>query len=330
MTIEPTHKFTVAGGKEIWYLDRGTWGGGPVGGKFTSTNHLAYPIQLPTSNFHGLVVHHTVFAMADWDNDGFIRGDVEDVAHFMQRLQEVRANDLGPEVPYSFVTFRHPNPNIGIVCEGRGLGRQGAHTRGRNHDRYGVAIAGNTSQDPITPGIAAAVRWVGAWLPKDPAVLTTTGHKDWDHNDGHRLGPNDPAPTQCPGDDAYHKLASMQPPFTKEDLTMPVIKLSEIEKLPTWAQPQVKLFRDSYRRPNGQEFLSLDRPANEPIPAVELVTILGRIIESFENQQPLVGPQGERGPRGERGDRGPQGDKGDRGPRGFPGGDPWWRRLRMR
>jgi len=322
--IEPTRKFTVAGGKEIWYLDRATWGGGEVGAKFATTNHGGYPIQLPAGNFHGLVVHHTVFALADWDNDGFIRGDLDDVAKFMRRLQEVRAYDLGPEVPYSFVAFRHPDPNIGILCEGRGLGRQGAHTRGRNHDRYGVAIAGNTSQDPITPGITAAVRWVGAWLPKDPAVLTTTGHKDWDHNDGHRLGPNDPPPTACPGDDAYNKLVFMQPPFTVEDLTMHSRLLSEIAKLPHWARSQVTRFQTEFLQPNGEPIFNLDRPAEEPIPAEDMLVLLARVIDMLRDEQPLVGPKGERG------ERGPKGDRGERGPRGFPGGTSWWRRLFVR
>lgn len=305
--LEPDKVFQVAGGKQVWYLSRETLELGPVGHLYASVDHRGYPDSIFFTQFHGLVVHHVVFALSDYDRDGYLKGDLDDVARYMQVLQTAREADLGPEVPYSFVVLRHPDPSIGILCEGRGLGRRGTHTAGHNSDRYGVAIAGNTSEDPITPGVVAAIRWVGAWLPKEPAVATTTGHRD------HKN-------TACPGEDAYSKLHLMQEPFTKDDLSMPQRLLSDTDQLPGWAVKHVATVK------RLGILNDHDIPADKPLSAETVCTMIGRTIDHFDAELETVRSRPVIPQKGDKGDKGDKGNKGDRGPRGYRGRRLWpWR-----
>ena len=183
-----------ADGTRVTFLDR------------TDVGLSATPVRghvVASTRFVGLVAHHTVMVVSDWDGDGIVHGDLDDIARFMRRLTEVRAVDLGPEVPYSFVVFRTDDPNHAIVAEGRGLGRTGAHTAGYNSTRYGVAYAGNTITAPVTPGVISAYRWIGTLLHDPAGAAATTGHRD------HKS-------TACPGTNLYAALDQLQPPF---DLT---------------------------------------------------------------------------------------------------------------
>ena len=85
----------------------------------------------------------------------------------------------------------------GVVYEGRGPGRQGAHTRGQNRTSHGIVIAGDYSaQPPADADLDALV------------ALLRHGHKKrWWRTPaltgGHRDAPG--ATTSCPGD-ALHRL----------------------------------------------------------------------------------------------------------------------------
>lgn len=154
---------------------------------------------MPESQFVGLVGHHTVMVMGDYDHDGMTDGDLDDIKSYMRQLQTARP-DLGNEVPYSFVVFPGADPADSVVAEGRGRGRTGAHTIDYNSTRYGVAYAGNASVDSITPGVIDGYRWVGATMLVDPiGAKPTFGHRDV-------------YPTECPGNRLYPRLP--QPPFT--------------------------------------------------------------------------------------------------------------------
>ena len=148
--------------------------------------------------FRGLVIHHTVSVVKDWDSDGFVRGDLDDVFRFMRELQTIRP-DLGLDVPYSWVVFPGETDDDAIVCEGRGETRTGAHTKGFNSTRWGVAIAGNTSVDPITRGMERAILEVGAKLSAED-LRPTIGHRDT-------------KATECPGESAYAALPRLQPEY---------------------------------------------------------------------------------------------------------------------
>ena len=188
-------------GCRINYVSREEWGGGPV------RRGLVYPLD----KFEGVVTHHTVSVAPDYDRDGVTTGDVDDMSQFMRYLQMARP-DLGPEVPYSFVEFEDPNPRVAWLFEGRGLGRSGAHTQqGRNHDRYGVAIEGNTSVDAPSTALIPGLKLVRSWTT---ATAPTTGHRDW-----HA--------THCPGDGIYPRLHEVDEPIREGGSLMFMFKLPD-------------------------------------------------------------------------------------------------------
>lgn len=180
-------------------MGRDEWGGGRL-----RSGHLVDHAQ-----FVGLVAHHTVFVMSDWDGDGFLHGDLDDIKRYMRTLQHARP-DLGDEVPYSWVVFEGAGPEDCVLAEGRGFGVTGAHTTGYNSTRYGVAVAGNTSTRPITPGMLEGYRWVGRHLADPADAQATIGHRDTKS-------------TECPGSSMYAALPQVQPPFTTEEDDMPDI-----------------------------------------------------------------------------------------------------------
>lgn len=185
----------------VQFLSRATLGLPPVGTLHEQRQITGgYPYPRPHKYFTRINTHHTVTILKDWDHDGIINGDIEDIAKFMRDLMTAREADLGPEVPYSFVVFETPDPNNAIIAEGRGFEIVGAHTQGENSSSYGVAFAGNTTIRPITKGMIEAVNWVGSKCYDPRTMRKTLGHRD------HKA-------TNCPGDSAYTHLDSMQPPF---------------------------------------------------------------------------------------------------------------------
>lgn len=174
----------------VTYLDRAAWGAGPV----------TVGRSAPHSQFIGLVAHHTVYVSPDYDHDGAVDGDLDDVKAYMRWLQHARP-DLGPDIPYSFVVFHGEHPGDCVVAEGRGIGRTGAHTAGFNSSRYGVALAGNTSTRPVTDGVLAGYRWIGRHLADPAGAEPTIGHRDT-------------KATECPGTSLYARIGEIQPPFT--------------------------------------------------------------------------------------------------------------------
>lgn len=184
------------------YLPRSWWTDAPPGGHPT-----------PHSQYLGLVVHHTVIVMPDYDGDGFTAGDLDDVRRYMLKLRDARP-DLAyqgvNEVPYSFVTFPGTHWNHGIVVEGRGPGRTGAHTLGFNSTRYGVAHAGNSSTEAISDGEVEAIREVGRRLWDPLGAVRAKGHRDL-------------RATACPGDSLYGRLGEVQPPYFPLPATPPVV-----------------------------------------------------------------------------------------------------------
>lgn len=174
------------------FLSRATWGADPL--------EVQVGYAVPHEQFVGLVVHHTVIVMPDYDRDGYLNGDLDDVARYMRQLQRARP-DLGDEVPYSFVFFEGADPDDIIIAEGRGYGRTGAHTVGYNSTRYGCSLAGDYTEHAPTPGQWAGIRSIGASLADPVGAQPTIGHRDV-------------AATACPGNDAYPHLDLLQPPFT--------------------------------------------------------------------------------------------------------------------
>lgn len=304
MTLHQLPVVIETGNGRILYLDRAAWGaGGPPGHRIPAGR--ARPVYVGPQRFVGMVGHHTVSIVQDWDGDGIVLGDLEDIARFMRNLMVVRASDLGEEVPYSFVMFPTPDPNTAVLAEGRGIGWTGAHTSGFNSSRYGIAAAGNTSVDPITAGQEAAVRYIGTFLADPANASLMSGHRD------HKA-------TACPGSSYYSALDRLQGPYTKEDAAMADIRLlSDLEELPEWARDIIPKFRDEWTTPDGTPLLSnLNRPAEQPLTAEVAMVVMGRAIEMLEARIAAgVGTEGPRGPAGPKGDRGPS------GPAGLDGAD---------
>lgn len=188
------------------YLDRADWGASPLEPK---------AVALPTSQFEGFVLHHTVFVLTDYDRDGFVNGDLDDMRRYTRVLQVARP-DLGSEVPYSWVIFAGSTDDTCVIAEGRGKGRKGAHTAGLNSTRYAWAIAGNTDADrPITPGMVAGMRWLASVMLDDPEhAAPAIGHQQAPayFQNGSNLNA-----TGCPGSDGLRHLAELQPPYRSTD-----------------------------------------------------------------------------------------------------------------
>lgn len=178
------------------YLTRDDWGAGPLRRGNIIDEH----------NFIALRVHHTVIVMPDYDGDGFLHGDIDDVKRYMKSLQAARP-DLGSEVPYSFVVFPGERNEDFIVAEGRGPGVTGAHTEGQNSWTYGTALPGNYEVEDVTSGQIAGIRYCGA------AFLKGT---QWESL-GHWQVPGQS--TACPGQNMKTKMHLVQPPFTAADLS---------------------------------------------------------------------------------------------------------------
>lgn len=176
-------------------VSRQEWGADPL--------QVACGYTVPDAQIVGLVVHHTVIVMPDYDHDGMVAGDVDDVCAYMRALQRARP-DLCDDVPYSFVHFEGATDDEVIVAEGRGFGRTGAHTVGYNSTRYGCALAGDYTSKPPTAGQLAGIRWIGSTLVDPIGAQPTLGHRDT-------------ASTACPGAMAYPLLDRVQPPFTTEE-----------------------------------------------------------------------------------------------------------------
>lgn len=182
----------------ITYLTRADWGGGPL-----RRGHVVDEAQ-----FTALRVHHTVIVMPDYDRDGFLHGDLDDIKRYMRALQVARP-DLGSEVPYSFVPFPGATEDDCIIAAGRGPGVTGAHTQGQNSWTYGVSCPGNYEHETPTRGQVAGVRWIGAKFLKRPLAASVTL--------GHYQVPGEA--TACPGRNTKPLLSQMQPPFTAADLS---------------------------------------------------------------------------------------------------------------
>ena len=177
------------------FLDRAAWGANPA---LPRLGHV-----VPRAQFVGLVVHHTVIVLQDYDRDGFTHGDVDDIKRYMRSLQTARP-DLGLDVPYSFVVFQGSSEYDYVVCEGRGFERTGAHTEGFNSSRWGVSLAGDFTTVVPTIGMLAGVRWVGGQLDDPGGARETLAHRDT-------------KATACPGDAAYPLLDRLQPPFVNPE-----------------------------------------------------------------------------------------------------------------
>ncbi len=126
---------------------------------------------------------------------------MQDCKRRMRFLRTVRP-DLGEDIPYSEVGFLMERAFMGegglVICEGRGPGRRGAHTKYHNRTGYALALDGNFEDhaidlDPWIPQLSRFWSWAKYERPI-PNLGTVTPHDAdvWGHQQSG-------ASTACPG-----------------------------------------------------------------------------------------------------------------------------------
>ena len=150
-------------------------------------------------------IHHTVVVDRgptpnEWES-------LEDVKSRMRELQTIRADDLGADVPYSMVAFCTSNGDL-VLCEGRGVDRLGAHTKGHNTRAIGIAFQGNFEpvSTPLPANLDANVVALGRWLRRLREVegFVNLGS---DHPAGREVfAHQDVKSTDCPGRHLLERL----------------------------------------------------------------------------------------------------------------------------
>lgn len=182
--------------------------------------------------------HHTVGIDSDATPNQW--GSLLDCKRRMRFLRTVRP-DLGEDIPYNDVSFLMEKQFLGegglVVCEGRGPGRRGAHTKYHNRTGYADAIDGNLEDFAIdlTPWLPQMSRYWG-WTKYErehdfgkgvPNLGTVHPHdaEVWGHQQSGAL-------TACPGIFMMSKLpqVTIEKPLDVallEDETMPAfVKLN--------------------------------------------------------------------------------------------------------
>ena len=152
-------------------------------------------------------IHHTVIVDDDpspnrWET-------VDEVKSRMRRLQIIREQDLGADVPYSMVAFSMSNGDL-VLGEGRGLDCSGAHTRGHNTSALGIAFQGNFETLPLPVHLDAQLAALGNWLRqlREQGGFVNLGTERPHGREvfAHR----DIKATACPGEHLFAKLSAIR------------------------------------------------------------------------------------------------------------------------
>ena len=180
----------------ITYLSRSQW---RADNRLPRRGHL-----IGSTRRTEVFIHHTV--VIDRDATPNEWQTLREVKSRMRQLQTIRP-DLGLDVPYSFVAFCMYDGRLAL-CEGRGLGRTGAHTRNHNRSAIGIAFQGDFENHPLPRGIDAQLAGLAYWL-RDLRMKRGFVHlgdsrpadrQVWGHRDAAT------ARTACPGKALYEKL----------------------------------------------------------------------------------------------------------------------------
>lgn len=147
-------------------ITRSDWGAGP---------HRASRISLPVSR---LFLHHTV--TPEWTG-----------AEAGRKLQQIARQRGFADISYSWLVDVDGNQ-----IEGRGWGRQGAHTKGYNSTSHAISLVGNfQTNQPSDAMIRGAAELVSEHAGVGPGRITH----------GHR----DVSQTSCPGVHAYNRISEI-------------------------------------------------------------------------------------------------------------------------
>lgn len=161
-------------------------------------------------------LHHSAGTAPDlvppWDDDYAAVRQIE-------RTGQAR---FGGGMPYTFLV----SP-AGLIFEGLGIDRQGAHTAGRNDIARAICVLGNYDHVEVTDAQFESIVWLLRhghaakwWTPR-----TLTG--------GHR----DVRATDCPGQHAYDAIPEINRRATAPDTTRPPEDGMAIIQLPRTPHP---------------------------------------------------------------------------------------------
>lgn len=177
-------------------LSRDDWGADP--------EHPRRGHPLGPANRTEVFIHHTVIV----DNDATVNQweTLDEVRARMRQLQVIRP-DLGLDVPYNFVAFCMENGDL-VLCEGRGLGRTGAHTAGHNRSALGIAFEGNFELEPLPDHFDDQLDALAGWLQdlRDEEGFTELGTVQPDDPARQAFGHRDVKATACPGEHLFARL----------------------------------------------------------------------------------------------------------------------------
>lgn len=121
---------------------------------------------------------------------------IEEESAAMRGVQAFHQNVRGWfDVGYSFVVF----PS-GRKYEGRGWGRAGAHTEGRNSSAYATAAYIPCAGEPVSEALITGIVEIGRTGIRKGALARDVNYR------GHR----DVAAKSCPGDPIYDRLGEIE------------------------------------------------------------------------------------------------------------------------
>ena len=103
-----------------------------------------------------------------------------------QTVRNIQAFHMGPTRKWADIAYSFLVAPDGTIYEGRGWGKQGAHTKGYNSSSVGIAFIGD-GRLPVPAPALASIAWLGSEADRRFGTLRRVGHRD--------VGS-----TVCPGD----------------------------------------------------------------------------------------------------------------------------------
>ena len=103
-----------------------------------------------------------------------------------QTVRNIQAFHQGPTRKWADIAYSFLVAPDGTIYEGRGWGKQGAHTKGYNSSSVGIAFIGD-GRLPVPAPALASIAWLGSEADRRFGTLRRVGHRD--------VGS-----TVCPGD----------------------------------------------------------------------------------------------------------------------------------
>lgn len=133
-------------------------------------------------------LHHSVTVAPD------LVAPFDDDYAAVRSLERIGQQRFGGGISYNF-----PITPVGLIFEGVGIDRIGAHTAGHNTTSVGIVLVGNYQSTPPTAQQEAAIAW----------LLNHGVAQGWWNFNALTGGHRDTKSTACPGDAAYARIPAI-------------------------------------------------------------------------------------------------------------------------